>query len=375
VTMKRLLLVTNDFPPQVGGVQTYLWELYRRFVDNGVDVRVMAPEQAGSAAFDARAPFEIVRRSQMIWPTPDLYRNIERLADDVDAIVVGSALPMLASVNRVGKPVVVHTHGLELAGARLPVTRQALRRLLAPAVLTTVITEFTARNLRAVTSGAVSRVRTGVDLSRFDSAADGLRFRRHLGISGDRPVIGFVSRLVPRKGADQLIRALPRLRERIPGTTLMIVGEGPDRSRLERLIAAQALPSNAVIFAGSVPVDELPQAYAAADVFAMPCRTRNFGLEVEGLGMVYLEAQAMQRPVITGDSGGAPEAIIHGETGFTVGGTDLKALTAALEKLLIDRNLARQMGEAGRAFVEREYNWDRIANKHQADLEKRLASE
>lgn len=371
--MKRLLLVTNDFPPRVGGIQTYLWELYRRIAATGVDVRVLAPEHPGSAALDARAPFEIVRRGSLIWPSSALERDVARLADDADAIVVGATLPMLASVHRAGRPVVVHTHGLELAGAKLPGTRQVLRKLLEPTLLTTVITEFTARALRPVTSGRVVRVRTGVDLSRFDPNLDGHRFRGRYGL-GDRPVIGFVSRLVPRKGADQLIRVLPELRARIPGVSLLIVGDGPDRRRLERLAAAQTLPGNAIVFTGSVPVEELPHAYAAADVFAMPCRTRAAGLEIEGLGLVYLEAQAMGRPVITGDSGGAPEAIRHGETGYTVGGRDRDALRDTLERLLLDPAAAREMGARGRAFVGEVYDWDRIARDYQAELQVRLAT-
>lgn len=369
--MKRLLLVSNDFLPQVGGIQTYLWELYRRIAATGVDITVLAPTHPGSAAFDARAPFTIVRRDGLVWPTPGLERDVARLADDVDAIIVGSTLPMLESVNRIGKPVVVHTHGLEYAGAHLPLVRQTIRRVLRPAVLTTVITEFTARTLRPLTNGAVARVRTGVDLSRFDHQLDGSRFRGRYGL-GDRPVVVFVSRLVPRKGADQLIRVLPEVRARIPGVTLLIVGDGPDRGRLDRLAAAQALPSNAIVFTGSVPSEELPHAYAAGDVFAMPCRSRTLGLEVEGLGLVYLEAQAMGRPVITGDSGGAPEAIIDGVTGFTVGGRDRSALRDKLERLLIDRSAARAMGLRGREFVGEAYDWDRIAADHQADLEARL---
>lgn len=372
--MKRLLLVTNDFPPRVGGIQTYLWELYRRLAATGIDITVLAPEHPGSAAFDARAPFEIVRRESLIWPTPNLERDLERIAADVDAIVVGATLPMVFSVNRIGKPVIVHTHGLEFAGSRLPLARQVLRAGLAPATLTTVITEFSARALRSVTNGAIARVRTGVDVSRFDPTLDGSRFRGRYGL-GDRPVIGFVSRLVPRKGADQLIRVLPELRARIPGVTLLIVGDGPDRKRLEGLAGAQAVPSSAIVFTGPIPSEELPHAYAAADVFAMPCRSRQLGLEVEGLGMVYLEAQAMGRPVITGDSGGAPEAIDPGVTGFTVNGTNRSQLRDTLERILIDRNAAREMGRRGRAFVETQYNWDRIAERYLDELTARIPAQ
>ncbi|GFJ85724.1 hypothetical protein Phou_099040 [Phytohabitans houttuyneae] len=163
-----------------------------------------------------------------------------------------------------------------------------------------------------------------------------------------------MSRLVPRKGQDALIRALPSIRRRVPDAALLVVGGGPHRSTLEKLAAG--LPD--VIFTGSVPAEELPAHYAAGDVFAMPCRTRNRGLDVEGLGIVYLEASATGLPVVAGDSGGAPDAVREGETGYVVGGRDLDAIADRVASLLSDRDLARRMGTAGRAWVEREWRWE-----------------
>ncbi len=171
-----------------------------------------------------------------------------------------------------------------------------------------------------------------------------------------------VSRLVPRKGQDALVRALPAVRRRVPDAALLLVSGGPDRARLTRL-AAEVGVAEHVVFTGSVPWGELPAHYAAGDVFAMPCRTRLRGLDVEGLGIVYLEASATGLPVVAGDSGGAPEAVRDGETGYVVGGRDLGALTDRLVTLLTDRALAHRMGAAGRDWVERRWRWESQAER------------
>jgi phosphatidylinositol alpha-1,6-mannosyltransferase len=183
--------------------------------------------------------------------------------------------------------------------------------------------------------------------------------RARYGLTG-RPVIVCVSRLVPRKGQDMLIRALPAIRRRVPGTALLLVSGGPYRKRLERLAAEQGVASD-VVFTGSVPWAELPAHYSAGDVYAMPCRTRAAGLDVEGLGIVYLEASATGLPVVAGDSGGAPDAVLDGETGYVVGGRDVAALADRLAGLLSDPARAKAMGAAGRAWVEREWRWEKQA--------------
>ena len=169
-----------------------------------------------------------------------------------------------------------------------------------------------------------------------------------------------VSRLVPRKGQDSLIRALPAVRRRVPGAALLVVSDGPYRGHLERLARAHGV-SDSVVFTGSVAWSDLPGYYAAGDVFAMPCRTRRHGLDVEGLGIVYLEASATGLPVVAGDSGGAPDAVRHGETGFVVDGRDLADITDRVSCLLEDRDLAAGMGATGRAWVRSEWQWDTAA--------------
>jgi phosphatidylinositol alpha-1,6-mannosyltransferase len=183
-----------------------------------------------------------------------------------------------------------------------------------------------------------------------------------------RPVIVCVSRLVPRKGQDTLVRALPEVRRAIPGTALLLVGAGPYQAELVRLAASHGV-ADAVVFTGGVPHAELPAHYAAGDVFAMPCRTRRRGLDVEGLGIVYLEAAATGLPVVAGDSGGAPDAVLDGQTGYVVGGRDVGAVAERLVELLRDADLRRRMGAAGRAWVERDWRWDVIADRLRALLD------
>ncbi len=174
-----------------------------------------------------------------------------------------------------------------------------------------------------------------------------------------------VSRLVARKGQDTLLRAWPEVINKVPDAALLIVGSGPYGADLHRLAERTGL-SASVYFTGSVPQAELPAYYAAGDVFSMPCRTRRGGLDVEGLGIVYLEASAAGLPVVGGDSGGAPDAILDGETGYVVGGRDLAALADRLISLLEDPAGAKAMGEKGRAWVERDWNWDVSATRLRA---------
>jgi phosphatidylinositol alpha-1,6-mannosyltransferase len=198
-----------------------------------------------------------------------------------------------------------------------------------------------------------------VDVDAFNPSVSGSSFRAAYGLA-DRPVIVCVSRLVPRKGQDTLIRALPAVRREIPDAALLLVGGGPYKSTLESLAASLGLADDVVI-TGSVPWPDLPAHYAAGDVFAMPCRTRRGGLDVEGLGIVYLEASATGLPVIGGDSGGAPDAVLEGETGYVV--RDPSALANRLIELLGDPALARRMGEAGRKWVESDWRWDTQADR------------
>jgi phosphatidylinositol alpha-1,6-mannosyltransferase len=262
--------------------------------------------------------------------------------------------------------VVALTHGHEIGWAALPGARQALRRIGRGADVVTYLTEYQRVRLDRALHGltALERLAPGVDVDAFHPGADGTEIRARHGLS-DRPVVVCVSRLVPRKGQDMLIRALPEIRRRVPGAALLLGSGGPYRSRLERLTRDLGVERD-VVFTGSVPWSSLPSLFAAGDVYAMPCRTRAAGLDVEGLGIVYLEASATGLPVVAGDSGGAPDAVIEGETGYVVGGRDVPAIARRVADLLGDPDRAKAMGAAGRAWVEREWRWEQQADRMQS---------
>jgi len=251
---------------------------------------------------------------------------------------------------------------------RVPGARTLLRRIGRGVDVVTYLGGYTRARLARVLDGltTLERLAPGVDVDTYHPGVDGGPVRRRHGLS-DRPVVVCVSRLVPRKGQDVLIRAMPAIRRRVPGAALLVVGGGPDRDRLRRLAAAVGVAGD-VVFTGSVPWEELPAHYAAGDVYAMPCRTRRRGLDVEGLGIVYLEASATGLPVVAGDSGGAPDAVRPGETGYVVGGRDVDAVADRVATLLGDPELARKMGATGREWVEAEWRWQSQADRMTALL-------
>ena len=237
----------------------------------------------------------------------------------------------------------------------------------------TYLGSFTRERIgRALTPAARARMvqlTPGVDDQTFHPGVDGGPVRSAHGL-GDRPVVVCVSRLVPRKGQDMLIRALPAVRRAVPDAALLIVGDGPHRAALERLTDVLGL-RDAVVFTGAKPWAELPPYFATGDVFAMPTRTRRAGFEVEGLGIVYLEASATGLPVIAGDSGGAPDAVQDGTTGYVVDGRSANAIAGRVSALLLDKPLATAMGAAGHRWVEQEWRWDDLARR----LERLLSGE
>jgi phosphatidylinositol alpha-1,6-mannosyltransferase len=360
----RTLLITNDFPPRPGGIQQFVHNLAVR--QPAGSVVVYASTWRGAEKFDAEQPFEVVRENtSVLLPTPAVARRAAELAraNGCDTVWFGAAAPLglLAAGLRRNAGVeraVALTHGHEIGWAALPGARLLLRRIARVNDVITYLGEYQRVRLDKALGGLtdLQRLAPGVDVDAFRPGVDGRRVRERYGLS-DRPVIVCVSRLVPRKGQDMLIRALPAVRRRVPGAALLLVSGGPYRKRLERLARDHGVASD-VVFTGSVPWAELPAHYAAGDVYAMPCRTRAAGLDVEGLGIVYLEASASGLPVVGGDSGGAPDAVLEGETGYVVGGRDVTALSGRLADLLSDPDKARTMGAAGRAWVEREWRWE-----------------
>jgi phosphatidyl-myo-inositol dimannoside synthase len=365
VEIPRTLLVTNDFPPRVGGIQRTLHALVRELPADRVTV--LAPSWEGTEAFDAVEPYRIVRASgRFLWPTPATRRLLRELVDGSGAqvVVFGDAMPLAAmgpGLAREGIPYLVAAHGFDYWLSLLPGAHAGLAYMTSRAARVPVMcSAFIARVVRtAVPEGVpVSVLYPGADVEAFRPGLPTDRVLERHGLTG-RPVVACVSRLVARKGQDVLIRAMPLIRSRVPGAALLLVGDGPHRSTLERM-AARA-PSGSVVFAGQVSEGDLATYYAAGDVFAMPCRTRLGGLEVEGWGNVFIEAAACGRPVVVGESGGAPESVVDGETGVLVDGRNVEQVADAVSRLLEDSAMADRMGKAGRERVERFYTWPRAA--------------
>lgn len=363
----RTLVVTNDFPPRVGGIQRTLWSLSMSLPAERV--AVVAPEWDGAAPFDREAPFPIAReRGRFLWPTPRIERAVEREIERTGAEVVlfGDAFPLALLGPRLaarGIRYLVAAHGFDYWLSTVPVAHGVTRRMTSRAERVVVMcSRFIARRVRtAVPSDVpVSVLYPGADLERFrpDLPTEDLRAR--LGL-GDRPVVVCVSRLVARKGQDVLIRSMRHVLRRVPEASLVIVGGGPREGALRRL--AEGAPEGTVTFTGEVPELDLPRYYALGDVFAMPCRTRLGGMEVEGWGNVFIEAAACGRPVVVGDSGGAPETLIHGETGLLVDGRDVAEVADAVATLLEDPGYASRLGKAGRARVEARHTWTGAAQQ------------
>ena len=372
--MTRTLVVTNDFPPRPGGIQAFVHGLLAELPPE--EIVVYASTWTGSATFDATQPFPVVRHpGGLMVPTPRVARRARAIAraEACDSVWFAASAPLglLAPGLRTAGAarIVASTHGHEVGWAKLPVARQVLRRIGRAVDVVTYLGEYTrARLAPAFGSGVrMEQLASGVDTSTFRPDAPGsAELRSHLGLA-DRPVIVCVSRLVARKGQDTLIRALPQIRRSVPDAALLIVGGGSYRRTLEQLVRAERVEAH-VVLTGSVPWPDLPRYYAAGDVFAMPCRTRLRGIDVEGLGIVYLEAAATGLPVVAGDSGGAPDAVLDGETGHVVDGTSPSEVAGALVNLLLNPALAREMGARGREWVEQSWQWPLLARRLRALL-------
>jgi len=362
----RTLVVTNDFPPRQGGIQTFVAALLERRPPESVVV--LASDAPGSAAHDAGLPYPVVRRpTGMLLPTRATARAAAELArrHGCDSAFFGAAAPLgllAPALRAVGiRHVVGATHGHETGWVALPGSRQLLQRIADGLDVLTYISDYTGARLAPALSGRtrLAQLSPGVDVDAFTPDADGGAVRRRYGLD-DAPVVVCVSRLVARKGQDVLVAGWPQVLASHPRARLLIVGGGPAERSLRRAVAAQGL-QDSVVLTGPVASAKLPAHYAAGDVFAMPCRTRRAGLDVEGLGMVFLEAAACARPVVAGTSGGAPEAVLDGVTGHVVDPRSAGAVAAAIAGLLADPDRARAMGKAGRDWVEQRWSWTTIA--------------
>lgn len=362
---RRHLLVTNDFPPKVGGIQNYLWELWRRLPPDRFCV--LTRPHPGSAAFDAGEPYRVVRsRAPFLLPVPTVLGEIRGLLGSVGAelVVFDPAVPVGALGPRLDVPYGVVLHGAEVTvPARLPAAGRLLRRTLAGAEVVISASRYAAAEARRLCPDMAQDhyVPPGVDVDRFVPLPAERRrvVRRRLGVGDEETLILSVSRLVPRKGMDRLIEAVAQLARGRPAIQLLIAGAGRDRDRLTRLVRRTGAPARLL---GRVPDGELADLYGATDLFAMLCRSRWLGLEQEGFGIVFLEAAAAGVAQVAGASGGAAEAVEHGGGGLVVTEPDDPvAVSEALASLLDDPGRLRNMGSFARRRALERFGYDRLA--------------
>ncbi len=375
--MPRTLLVTNDFPPRPGGIQSYLQAFAGQLPPDELVVYASRWRSDSHTRFDAAQPYEVVRHpTTLLLPTPDAYRRARDLvrAHDIETVWFGAAAPLALlgdPLRRAGADrVLACTHGHEVGWSMIPPARACLRRIGDTADVVTYVSKYTRGRFAAAFGAdcALEHLPPGVDASVFrpDPGARA-ELRRRYGLGVDEPTILCLSRLVPRKGQDMLIRALPRIRAHVPGARLVIAGGGPYAETLHTLAATVGV-TDQVLFTGSVASDELAAHHNLGDVFAMPCRTRGWGLDVEGLGIVFLEASASGVPVVAGDSGGAPETVWEGETGHVVPGRDVARIADTVAAVLADPDRARAMGARGRELVQQHFDWRHLGTRLQTLL-------
>jgi phosphatidylinositol alpha-1,6-mannosyltransferase len=333
---------------------------------------VYAPQWKDADAFDATTSgYQVVRHpGTLMLPVPTVDARMRRLIGEhgIDTVWFGAAAPLgllAARARHAGaRRVLASTHGHEVGWSMLPGARSVLRRIGDESDVVTYVSRYTRGRFASAfgPKAALEHLPPGVDSERFrPDPASRTEMRTRYGL-GQRPTVVCLSRLVPRKGQDMLIRALPTIRQRVDGAALVIAGGGPYLNTLRRL-AAQFGVTDHVTFTGGVPSAELPGYHAMADVFAMPCRTRGAGLDVEGLGIVFLEASATGVPVIAGSSGGAPETVQHNKTGKVVDGRSVQQIADAVIDLLANPDRAAAMGAAGREWITTQWRWDDLAGR------------
>jgi len=361
------LLVTNDFPPKIGGIQNLLYEWWRRLPSESF--AVLTSPYSGSKQFDAAQSFEIRRtREPVLLPHPLMVRKINKMAKQVGAelVVLDPALPLGLIGPNLNLPYAVVLHGAEIVvPGRLPVVSRLLSRVLNNAELIIASGSYPAAEASRVcrSSKRIDVITPGVDIQRFKvlSSEQRIEARKQFGVAEDAELIVGISRLVPRKGFDVLIRAVARLAIEFPKLRLIVGGDGRDRARLERIARELMSPTT---FLGRVSDDDLPKLYGCADINAMLCRSRWMGLEQEGFGIVFAEAAACGVPQIAGRSGGASDAVDHDITGLIVEDpTRVDDVVSSLRRLLVDKSQLLKMGQASRLRAENLFDYDKLALK------------
>ncbi|WP_182353974.1 glycosyltransferase family 4 protein [Flaviflexus huanghaiensis] len=366
--MQRTLLVTNDFPPRTGGIQTYLEGFVGQLDPDRLVVYASSPPDGGAEEYDASVPYKVIRYpGTMMLPTPRVRQTMQHIIreHDIENVWFGASTPLgiMARAARAAgaSQTIATTHGHEIGWSMVPGARQFLARIFRDNDIVTYLTKATLGRLDPLLQHT-GRLRLPGGINPEAFAFDG-DFRRELReryrIDENAPVVICISRLVERKGQDLLIENWHVIAQRFPTARLVIVGKGPYREKLDGM--REASPAkDSIIFTGEVPYAELAGHYSLGDIYAMPCRTRGGGLDIEGLGIVYLEAYAAGLPVVAGNSGGAPEAVLPGETGLVVNGRSGHALVAALTYLLEDPERAKAMGARGKEWVDRVWRWEHL---------------
>ncbi len=368
--MPSILLVTNDFGPRAGGIETFIIGLLERMPKG--EVIVYTSGQSGSESFDKRwlesYGVRVIRdSSKILLPSPRVIRAVRKVIKQskVEKIWFGAAAPLALSARflRVGnvKKIVALSHGHEVWWSKVFPFNLAMKEIARSVDALTFLGDYTGSVIKKNFKGRAKllKIAPGIDINHFKPERDLSKIsevRSELKI-GSEPLILSVGRLVHRKGQDKLITAMPKILARRPDAKLLFIGQGPRKAKLDSLIAKYGI-EDSVIFLGSIAYADLPKYLNAADLFVMPSRSRLMGLEVEGLGIVYLEASACALPVIAGRSGGAPDALLDGRTGYVVDGLDIDQIANRVISLLDDPKLARDMGEAGRVWVESNWSWD-----------------
>jgi len=368
------LFISNDFGPRVGGIETFVHGLIERLPKGSVIVYTSF--QQNSSESDAKwleeFGVEVIRdRSKILLPTPRVMRACQELIKNrnLSRVAFGAAAPlgvMARAMRRAGaQKIVALTHGHEVWWAKVPPFSAAIRFMSRNIDAITYLGDYTRGEIsKALSKDDASRlvqIAPGIDVEHF-SPTDSRQLRTELELT-DKSVIISVGRLVHRKGQDKLIAALPAIRAAVPNVHLVLVGVGPHQDYLEKL-ALKLHVTDCVTFIGRINYAELPRYICVGDIFAMPSRSRFFGLEVEGLGIVYLEASACGLPVVGGKSGGAPDAVLVGETGVVVDGTNPSEIAEACIELLNNPELCALMGATGRAWITENWRWEIWAAKY-----------
>ena len=374
---RKILLVTNDLGPRAGGIESFVLGLLERVEKNSVVILTSTQKnykEFDRELFDKYGAIVIRDRSKILLPTPRVAGKAAKILTEHQSTTVwfGAAAPLALMAKRLrkvgAKNIVALTHGHEVWWAKLPIFRSAIAKIARDVDSLTYLGEFTKNAMLPVIADAskLVKIAPGIDVNHFSPSVIDKDLVEKYRLENRRVIVS-VGRLVHRKGQDKLIEAMPAILKRYPDTVLLLVGQGPIKSMLDKLIRHHSLENN-VIFTGRIQFKDLPKYIQLGEIFAMPSRDRFFGLEVEGLGIVYLEASACGVPVIVGRSGGAPDAVVENETGLIVDGTNPSEIADAVCHLLGDKKLAKQMGEKGRDWVVANWRWEIWSNKFNALL-------